>query len=202
MALLRAPVPHLRRSLDWVAFTDDHQVCTVSSRFVTLIPMTVPGKGGRPRKWRSDADRIRAYRARQQGVPEPPVLEQALENGDELAHALEVARRLAVELDESRRTIRQLRKDLGAANRALKSEQRWFAWIEANHAELVSERDRALADRDELDEELAELRDQLRDLPAQQQISPRDSPSQVTDPQLPRAERRRLEREQRRRGDH
>jgi hypothetical protein len=59
------------------------------------LPMTVPGKGGRPRKWRSNADRIRAYRARQQGVPEPPILEQALQDGDELARALELARRRA-----------------------------------------------------------------------------------------------------------
>jgi hypothetical protein len=37
---------------------------------------------------------------------------------------------LGVELDESRETVRQLRKDLGAANRAPKSEQRRFAWME------------------------------------------------------------------------
>ena len=164
--------------------------------------MTVPGKGGRARKWRSDADRVRAFRARQQGVQEPPVLEEALENGDELARSLEVARRLGVELDASRRMVRQLRKDLGAANRALKSEQRRFAWIETTNAELVRERDRALADRDDVAEELADLRDQLRDLPVQQTMAFRDSPTVDIDRHLPRAERRRLEREERRRGDH
>jgi molybdopterin converting factor small subunit len=164
--------------------------------------MTVPGKGGRPRKWRTDADRIRAFRARQQGLPEPPVLTQALQDGDELARALDLARRLGVELDESRQTVRELRKDLAAANRALKSDHRRFAWIEASNAELVSERDRALADRDELADELADLRDQLRDLPVQQKVALRDSPSLVVDRQLPRAERRRLEREHRRRGDN
>jgi molybdopterin converting factor small subunit len=164
--------------------------------------MTVPGKGGRPRKWRSDADRVRAFRARQQGLQEPPVLEQALENGDELARTLELARRVGVELDASRRMVRQLRKDLGAANRALRSQQRRFAWIEASNAELVAERDRALADRDEVVEALADLRDEVRDLPAQQTIAFRDSPSPEVDHPLPRTERRRLEREQRRRGDH
>ena len=99
-------------------------------------------------------------------------------------------------------SVRQLRKDLGAANRALKSEQRRFAWIETTNAELVRERDRALADRDDVAEELADLRDQLRDLPVQQTMAFRDSPTLDIDRQLPRAERRRLEREERRRGDH
>ena len=46
-----------------------------SLRFVTLTPMTVPGKGGRPRKWRSDADRVRAFRARERGDDEPPTID-------------------------------------------------------------------------------------------------------------------------------
>ena len=50
-----------------------------SSRFVTGTPMTVPGKGGRPRKWRSDADRVRAFRAGERGDDEPPTIEVALE---------------------------------------------------------------------------------------------------------------------------
>jgi hypothetical protein len=47
--------------------------------------VTVPGKGGRPRKWRSDTDRQRAWRARADGRAEPPTLDQALNDGDELA---------------------------------------------------------------------------------------------------------------------
>src|SRR5262249_23470440 len=62
-----------------------HRAVNVPSCFVTLRAVTVPGRGGRPRKWRSDADRVRAYRARQRGAPEPPVLVVALDEGDELA---------------------------------------------------------------------------------------------------------------------
>jgi hypothetical protein len=40
--------------------------------------MTVPGKGGRPRKWRSDADRVRAFRARHRGEEEPATFDEAL----------------------------------------------------------------------------------------------------------------------------
>src|SRR5690242_7503544 len=43
-----------------------------------ITRMTVPGKGGRPRKWLSDADRMRAYRARRRGESEPDTLEAAL----------------------------------------------------------------------------------------------------------------------------
>ena len=49
--------------------------------------MTVAGKGGRPRKWRSDTDRGRAYRARQRGDLEPAALSQIVDETDRLATA-------------------------------------------------------------------------------------------------------------------
>lgn len=87
--------------------------------------MTIPGKGGRPRKWRTDADRVRAFRARQRGEDEPTTLEAALVDGDELAHALERITELQADLiaaasdagalidqveAERRRTERSLRR--------------------------------------------------------------------------------------------
>jgi hypothetical protein len=60
--------------------------------------MTVPGKGGRPRKWRSDADRVRAFHARQRGEEEPATLEEALVDGDDLARAIEHSRQLQADL--------------------------------------------------------------------------------------------------------
>ena len=63
--------------------------------------MTVPGKGGRPRKWLSNADRMRAYRARRRGEAEPETLDAALDAGDELAEALGRERRLLQQLTEA-----------------------------------------------------------------------------------------------------
>jgi hypothetical protein len=60
--------------------------------------MTVPGKGGRPRKWRSDADRVRAFRARHRGEEEPATFEEALVDGDDLARAVERSRQLQADL--------------------------------------------------------------------------------------------------------
>ncbi len=71
--------------------------------------MTIPGKGGRPRKWRSDADRSRAYRARQRGEAGPLPLEQALAEGDDLARLRQEIQLLALALRESRRDQRVLR---------------------------------------------------------------------------------------------
>ena len=60
--------------------------------------MTVPGKGGRPRKWRTDADRVRAYRARQRGEEEPATLDAAIDDGDALAKALKRIRELQADV--------------------------------------------------------------------------------------------------------
>jgi hypothetical protein len=55
----------------------------VAFRYSRLV--TVAGKGGRPKKWKSDADRVRAYRARQRGEAEPATIEQALDEGGDFA---------------------------------------------------------------------------------------------------------------------
>lgn len=81
--------------------------------------MTIPGKGGRPRKWRSDADRTRAYRARQRGEAEPLPLEQALADGDDLARLRQEIQRLALALRESRRDQRVLRAIVGRREREI-----------------------------------------------------------------------------------
>jgi hypothetical protein len=91
--------------------------------------VTVPGSGGRPRKWPSDADRKRAFRARRAGVAEPPTFEVALSHGDELARALERERQLRRELVAAERTIRELRREVTAAARKLERERRRFTWI-------------------------------------------------------------------------
>jgi chromosome segregation ATPase len=79
--------------------------------------MTVPGKGGRPRKWRSDADRVRAFRARERGEQEPPTLETALVDDDELALAVVRARRLQAELVDAIASMGELEEALAGERR-------------------------------------------------------------------------------------
>ena len=153
--------------------------------------MTVPGKGGRPRKWRSDADRVRAYRARQTGIDEPPVLAQALDDGDELAQVWATVRDLGEQLDTANATIKQLRRERDQSRRELEREQHRWGWIESRNTELTAERDRLL---DELDE----LRDQPR-VTATPRPAATATPPPASQPLMSRAERRRLEREQQRR---
>jgi hypothetical protein len=95
--------------------------------------MTVPGKGGRPRKWRSDADRVRAFRARERGDEEPATFEEALVDGDDLARAVEHSR--------------QLQADLVAA----------LASLSESHAALQTERRRHQSTLRRLDRVRAEL---------------------------------------------
>lgn len=153
--------------------------------------MTVPGKGGRPRKWRSDADRVRAYRARQAGLDEPPVLAKALDDGDELARVWAMVRDLGEQLDTANTTLKQVRRERDQTRRELEREQRRWVWIESRNIELTAERDRLLG-------ELDELRDRPRVIatPRPTTTAPPPAPQQPT---LSRAERRRLEREQQRR---
>jgi chromosome segregation ATPase len=153
--------------------------------------MTVPGKGGRPRKWRSDADRVRAYRARQTGVDEPPVLAQALDDGDELARVWALVRQLGEQLDTANATIKQLRRERDQARRELERERHRWGWIESHNTELTAERDRLLG-------ELGELRDRPRVIETPRPAATA-TPPQAPQPTLSRAERRRLEREQQRR---
>jgi chromosome segregation ATPase len=159
--------------------------------------MTVAGKGGRPRKWRSDADRVRAYRARQQGVEEPPVLAVALDDGDDLARAWDTIRQLGEQLGEAGKTRQQLQKELRAATRDLNQQQQRFGWIEKDCFMLRIERDALIIERDELRGELGTLRPRIGAVePHPAAVS--SAPS-ATPPPLSRAGRRRLEREQQRR---
>ncbi len=153
--------------------------------------MTVPGKGGRPRKWRSDADRVRAYRARQSGVEEPPTLVEAFDDGDELARTWQTIRELGEQLDTANTTIKQLRRERDQARRELEREQHRWGWIESRNTELAAERDR-------LTNELAELHDRVRVVETQTRPAVAPIPP-AQQPLMSRAERRRLEREQQRR---
>lgn len=100
--------------------------------------MTIPGKGGRPRKWRSDADRVRAFRARERGAPEPPVLSTVLDESDELAAAWDRVRELGEQLDRQRVVERSLRRELGAARRELEAQQTRFQWLSDSNEALRS----------------------------------------------------------------
>lgn len=112
--------------------------------------MTVPGKGGRPRKWRSDADRVRAYRARQRDLPEPPGVVEAIEDGDELAEAWETIRRLGVQLDEAQQGAESLRRELKRTQGEFERERARFGWIEANNDSQRFELERVTAERNTL----------------------------------------------------
>jgi chromosome segregation protein len=122
--------------------------------------MTVPGKGGRPRKWRSDADRVRAFRARERGEEEPATFEEALVDGDDLARAVEQARQLQTDLVAALAS-------LSASNEALQTERR-------RHQSTQRRLDRARAELDGLrpagarrEEELELLREGLAELRAE-----------------------------------
>jgi hypothetical protein len=98
--------------------------------------MTVPGKGGRPRKWRSDADRVRAFRARHRGEAEPATFEEALVDGDDLARAVEHARQLQADLVAAVASLSE-------SNAALQTERR-------RHQSTVRRLDRVTAEVDGL----------------------------------------------------
>jgi chromosome segregation ATPase len=112
--------------------------------------MTVPGKGGRPRKWRSDADRVRAHRARQRGDVEPPTFEEVSAGDDELAHALRRQGELEVELADARQEVRWLEHEL--------------AETEAKSAQLDLELRASRTDREELLIHVTELNERVRQL--------------------------------------
>jgi hypothetical protein len=148
--------------------------------------MTVPGKGGRPRKWRSDADRQRAWRNRQTGNPEPPTMVEALDDGDELARTWQMIRDLGQQLEAAKAKAKALRVELNRARREHATEDRRWSWITTENQHLRAETERLRAERDDA---LARLHDF-------EHRSPSPPPA---GPGLSRAERRQLEREQRRR---
>jgi chromosome segregation ATPase len=97
--------------------------------------VTIPGKGGRPRKWRSDADRARAYRARLRGEPEPAQLAQILDDSDQLATARQQLQRLGELIAQLRQTEQSLRAELTRTRRALDAERSYTArLLEANRS--------------------------------------------------------------------
>lgn len=156
--------------------------------------MTVPGKGGRPRKWRSDADRQRAWRNRQTGAPEPPTMVQALDDGDELARTWQMIRDLGAQLEAAKAKAKALQVELNRTRREHATEDRRWGWITTENQHLHAETERLRAERDDA---LARLHD-LEAL--RQQPAPRTgTPPPASGPALSRAERRRLEREQHRR---
>ena len=110
--------------------------------------MTVPGKGGRPRKWLSDADRVRAHRARLRGEPEPPTVVRAATGDDALAAALQRQRKLEELLVEARARVSSLQRDLTATEVAVHR-------LEGDITQL--ERDRV-----DLLQQVADLNDRLR----------------------------------------
>lgn len=146
--------------------------------------MTVPGKGGRPRKWRSDTDRVRAFRARHRGEEEPATFEEALVDGDDLARAVEHTRQLQADLVAAMASLSE-------SNAALQNERR-------RHESTLRRLDRVRAELDGLrtagtrrEEELELLRERLTELRAENaalraRIAPAAQP-----PGLNRADRRR-----------
>ena len=120
--------------------------------------VTVPGKGGRPRKWRSDADRVRAYRARQAGRDEPPELGPALADRDELALATEQVRSLKQELVAAAAAERALRGEIEVLRRELAAHRRRFGWLERSAETHRAAREAAESDHDALADALAASR--------------------------------------------
>jgi predicted nucleic acid-binding Zn-ribbon protein len=123
--------------------------------------MTVPGKGGRPRKWRSDADRVRAYRARQRGEEEPAALETALVDGDDLTRAVERSLQLQAELVSAIGSIAEMDAALQAERRRHLATQRKLdrarADLDGYRATVDRQRDELQAARDEVNAFRAEL---------------------------------------------
>lgn len=153
--------------------------------------VTVPGKGGRPRKWTSAADRQRAWRARQQGQPEPDTFTEALDRGDELAATIAAGEVLARQLEAAKAKAKALRLELNRERRERANEDRRWGWLTTENQHLHAENERLRVERDDA---LARIHDLERQPPA----TPAGTPPAAA-PGLSRAERRRLEREQHRR---
>jgi hypothetical protein len=152
--------------------------------------MTVPGKGGRPRKWRSDADRVRAHRARQRGEDEPPTVNIALDDGDEVAIAWERVRELGVTIEKQQSELKSLTAALRRSEKSLDQERTRFAWIGSDNDRLRNEVAVARNECVLLRERLAELQ---RPIPPQ----PRRPAQRAADIRPNRAQRRAADRRRR-----
>ena len=134
--------------------------------------MTVPGKGGRPRKWRSDADRVRAFRARARGEDEPTTIELALESGDDAAVAWNQVRELGDTVNALTAELRATQAALRHAEKELEQAQVRASWLSEGNDRLRAALDAAERDRADVRARLAEL-----------------VHTKVTDPKLVRTER-------------
>ena len=145
------------------------------------------GKGGRPKKWKSDADRVRAYRARQRGEAEPATLEQAIEQGDEFAEHVARITELEAKIASGRRTASQLTARVRQLDR--------------ENAELHGRLERMKRELDafrEMNARLSQQRDQLVAALNAWAAPDGGAPTDDVAEQLSRAERRRAERQNRR----
>jgi chromosome segregation ATPase len=158
----------------------------VAFRYSRVV--TVAGKGGRPKKWKSDADRVRAYRARQRGEPEPPKLDQAVEQGDDVA-------RLVARIEELERKVSGDRRVASALRSRVQQ-------LDRENDELrrrLGQRDHELEALRELNARLSTQRDQLMAALNAWAAQGEDPAAVDGAEQLPRAERRRRAREELRR---
>ena len=101
--------------------------------------VTVPGKGGRPRKWLSDADRVRAYRARQRGDSEPPTHADSFSGHDALATELQRNLRLEAMLNSAHGEAARLRRDLVAAELSIDRLEERVAQLQRQRADLLNQ---------------------------------------------------------------
>ena len=102
----------------------------------------------RPRKWRSDTDRVRAFRARERGDDEPPTIEIALESGDEAAVAWNQVRQLGDTIDALKAELKTTETALRRAEKELEREQVRSDWISEINDRLRTELDTAERDRE------------------------------------------------------
>ncbi|MCU1400565.1 MAG: hypothetical protein JWN62_3674, partial [Acidimicrobiales bacterium] len=175
-----------------------HRVLPLGARSVAFRydgSVTVPGKGGRPRKWASDADRIRAFRARERGDEEPATVPELLAAGEENAAAWAQAHELAETVSRQRATIRALERELKATRQEMKKQQAQFGWLDGENERL----------RGLVGERSGEVTDRADPRPAQPRVTAPlttvDDPAQTptTTPQPNRAQRRQADKRSRRR---
>jgi len=171
-------------------FTEYYRRWTVASRFVTVDSMTVPGKGGRPRKWRSDADRVRAYRARRRGEQEPPTVDAVPTTADEgAAVAWERVRELGGTIAAQREELRTVHDQLRHSQTQVEHDHGARLVLEEANTRLRTRIERLTEERDELRSAITELRSLLAE--QRRTAPPAPGPN--------RARRRQAERDRRRR---
>jgi chromosome segregation ATPase len=124
---------------------------------------------------------------------------QALDEGDELARVWQQVRDRDAQLVDANTALKELRRERDQARREFAGEQGRWGWIESRNTGLVAERDRLETERDALAVEVAELRERLAWLTHSAARPVVDAPAAAAQRALSRAQRRQLERQQRRR---